>query len=80
MPNSSFPSKTQFSYSSSLKMVAVYLGLGLEWVVVIVAFLWAGKKIDERLATEPLFLLVGLCLGFVVCGWQMYRLINKNKL
>jgi F0F1-type ATP synthase assembly protein I len=51
-------------------------GLGLTFGASIVAFTLAGNWADERLGTSPLFLLVGVFLGFgLSLAWIYRRLV-----
>lgn len=53
---------------------AAYAGLGLQFAVAIVAFLYAGQWLDGRLGTSPLFLIVGV---FVGAGGGFYSIYRK---
>jgi F0F1-type ATP synthase assembly protein I len=48
-------------------------GIGLQFGIVLVAFLFAGKWLDDRLGTEPWLLLAGVFLGFGLSVFWMYR-------
>lgn len=47
---------------------------GMELVVAVLAFAFLGLWLDRTLGSEPLFMLLGLCLGFAVGFWNLYRL------
>lgn len=49
------------------------MGLGLQFVVVLLVFLFAGKWADEKLGTSPWLLILGVFLGFVLSVLSMYR-------
>jgi len=48
-------------------------GIGIQFGIVLVAFLLAGNWLDERLGTEPWLLLAGVFLGFGLSVFWMYR-------
>jgi ATP synthase protein I len=57
-------------------------GIGLQFALVLVAFLFAGKWLDERLGTEPWLLMAGVFLGFGLSVFWMYRRLvlgDKDK-
>jgi F0F1-type ATP synthase assembly protein I len=44
---------------------ARYASLGLQFAATLALFMWLGWWVDEKLHTSPVFLLVGVLLGFV---------------
>ena len=48
-------------------------GIGVQFAIVLVAFLFAGKWLDDRLGTEPWLLMAGVFLGFALSTYWMYR-------
>jgi hypothetical protein len=40
---------------------------------------FAGLWIDRRLGTQFVFLLIGLALGCFAAGWQLIRLLNRDR-
>lgn len=48
-------------------------GIGIQFGVVLVAFLFAGKWLDDRLGTEPWLLMAGVFVGFALSVLWMYR-------
>jgi F0F1-type ATP synthase assembly protein I len=50
-----------------------YSGYGITLGLSIALFTWLGLKLDEKLGTEPLFVLVGAFLGFGGGFYRMYR-------
>lgn len=48
-------------------------GMGVEFVVAILVCLYAGRWVDRRVGTSPLFLIVGVFLGATVATISMYR-------
>lgn len=55
-------------------------GIGLQFALVLVAFLFAGKWLDDRLGTEPWLLMAGVFVGFALSVLWMYRrLVVRDK-
>lgn len=50
-----------------------YAGLGLQFAVSILLFLYLGQWIDRRLGTEPWFMIVGVFTGAGASFYSMYR-------
>lgn len=59
--------------SSKASQVGRYGGHGITLGLSISLFAWLGLKLDERLGTEPLFVLLGTFLGFGAGFYRMYR-------
>jgi len=53
--------------------------MGLELAVAVILFTFAGLGLDRWLETKPLFMLLGLILGFVAGMWSMYRSYSKSE-
>ena len=49
------------------------MGIGVQFVAVLLAFLFAGKWLDERLGTSPWLLMAGVFLGFGLSLLYIYR-------
>ena len=50
-----------------------YAGLGLQFAVSILLFLYAGQWLDRRLGTEPWLMIVGVFTGAGASFYSMYR-------
>lgn len=50
-----------------------YAGLGLQFLVGIILFLYVGKWIDAKLGTNPVFLISGVFLGGAGSFYIVYR-------
>lgn len=50
-----------------------YAGLGLQFAVSILLFLYAGQWLDRRLGTEPWFMILGVFTGAGASFYSMYR-------
>ncbi|MBW3571836.1 MAG: AtpZ/AtpI family protein [Gemmatimonadetes bacterium] len=46
--------------------------------MVLVAFLFAGKWLDDRLGTEPWLLMAGVFVGFGLSVYWMYRRLTSG--
>lgn len=57
----------------SATSAASLAGLGLQFVISILLFLYAGWWLDRRLGTTPAFLIVGVFLGAGAAFYSMYR-------
>lgn len=53
-------------------------GIGLQFGIVLVAFLFAGRWLDERLGTEPWLLMGGVFVGFALSTYWMYRRLTAG--
>ena len=54
--------------------VSVYLGLGLQFALAILLFVYLGQWLDRRFGTEPWLLLIGV---FVGAGGGFYSIYRK---
>jgi F0F1-type ATP synthase assembly protein I len=55
-------------------------GIGLQFGIVLVAFLLAGNWLDHRLGTAPWLLMAGVFVGFGLSTFWMYRrLMVRDK-
>lgn len=50
-----------------------YAGLGLQFALGILVFLFAGRWLDQRLGTEPWLLILGVFGGFGLSFYSIYR-------
>ena len=58
-----------------MRLMARLLGVGWYVAICIVGGVWGGVWLDEKLGTNPLFLLIGLMLGLVIAGAGVYRML-----
>ena len=58
---------------SSVPGSAALAGMGIQFLVVILLCLFAGKWLDARLGSAPLLMVLGVLLGAGVSTWSMYR-------
>jgi len=59
---------------AQLGSVGVAAGLGCSVVVGLIVFIGGGLLLDRALGTEPVFTLIGVALGLVAAGYQLYEL------
>ncbi|HEX2079297.1 MAG TPA: AtpZ/AtpI family protein [Longimicrobium sp.] len=50
--------------------------VGLQFTIVLLAFLFVGRWLDGRLGTEPWLLLAGVFVGFGLSTLWMYRRLS----
>jgi F0F1-type ATP synthase assembly protein I len=50
------------------------LGLGCSIVTSIILFIGGGILLDRWLETEPIFTLIGVALGLLMAGYELYEL------
>jgi F0F1-type ATP synthase assembly protein I len=58
---------------------AEFAGLGLQFALAIIVFLYAGQWLDRRLGTSPLFLIVGVFVGAGGAFFSMYRRLTAAQ-
>jgi F0F1-type ATP synthase assembly protein I len=59
--------------------ISRFAGVGFQFVIAIVLFLYAGKWVDSRLGTAPAFLIVGVFLGAGLSFYNLYRKISAAQ-
>lgn len=57
--------------------LALFSEIGITLLVTTLIGVLAGYWLDRQLATLPIFLVVGMLLGFGGGGYAVYRLINR---
>ena len=58
---------------------ARYAGLGIQLAVVILVFVFAGRWLDDRLSTSPLFTMLLVFVGFGGWMWSLIRSLNEEN-
>jgi F0F1-type ATP synthase assembly protein I len=56
-----------------------YAGVGLQFAISILLFLYAGQWLDRRLGTSPLLLVVGVFVGGGGAFYSMYRRLMADQ-
>lgn len=57
--------------------LALFSEIGVTLMVTTLVGVLAGYWLDQKLATLPIFVVVGMLLGFGGGGYGVYRLINR---
>lgn len=60
--------------SDQSKAIAVASGLGCAVVASLVVFIGLGVFIDQRFGLAPVFTLIGVAIGLIAAGYQLYEL------
>jgi F0F1-type ATP synthase assembly protein I len=58
---------------------ADFAGLGIQFALAIVVFLFAGQWLDKRLGTDSLFTVVGVFVGAGGAFYNMYRKVTAAQ-
>lgn len=56
-----------------------YVGLGLQFVIAILLFLWIGKWVDRQLGTDGPGVLVGVFVGAGAAFYSMYKSLMADQ-
>ena len=58
---------------------ADFAGVGIQFAVAIIVFLFAGQWLDKRVGTNGLFTIVGVFVGGGAAFYNMYRKITAAQ-
>jgi F0F1-type ATP synthase assembly protein I len=58
---------------------AAYLGLGLQFGLAIILFMFVGKWLDARLGTSPWLLILGVFVGAAGGFYSIYRRLMQDQ-
>jgi F0F1-type ATP synthase assembly protein I len=58
---------------------ADFAGLGMQFAVAIIVFLFAGQWLDHRIGTKGVFTIAGVFLGGGAAFYNMYRKITAAQ-
>jgi F0F1-type ATP synthase assembly protein I len=58
---------------------ADFAGVGLQFAVAIIVFLYAGQWLDNRLGTNGMFTIAGVFIGAGAAFYNMYRKISAAQ-
>ena len=64
---------------AQLGAIGVASGLGCTVVVSLIALIGGGVLLDQRFDTTPVLTLVGLVLGLVAAGYELYELAQVGR-
>lgn len=65
--------------SDGARSAGVAAGLGFSVVISLILFIGAGVFIDQRYDMAPIFTLVGLVIGLIAAGYQLYELTQIGR-
>ena len=71
-PKSEKPGNDELNISS-------FAGVGLQFAISIVAFLFLGQWVDRKLGSSPVFLLAGVFIGGGAAFYSMYRRLTAAQ-
>ncbi len=57
------------------RVVGLAAGLGISVVASLIAFVALGIMLDQWLDRSPVFTLIGVAIGLVAAGYQLYELV-----
>ncbi len=63
----------------SMGAAGKYAGLGLQFALSILLFLYAGQWLDRRVGTRGLFAVLGAFLGFGAAFYSIYRSLMADQ-
>ena len=58
-----------------VKVVGLAAGLGCSVVAALIVFIGLGIVLDQWLDTSPVFTLIGVTVGLIAAGYQLYELV-----
>ena len=58
---------------------ADFAGVGIQFAVALIGFLFAGQWVDNRIGTTPVFTIIGVFLGAGAAFYNMYRKISAAQ-
>lgn len=58
---------------------AQFMGLGLQFVLSLLLFLYVGKWVDGKLNTSPWFMILGVFVGAGAAFFSMYRALKAAE-
>ena len=60
-----------------LGQIGPYLGVGLEFAVSLLLFIFLGRYLDKLLGTEPWLFISGSALGFIVGFYSLVKTLDS---
>ena len=69
------PNKTDAGVSWRQALGTVGLALAIPWMIGVPALI--GWWLDKKYATKPLWFIIGLVLGFLTTGLDIYRIMKR---
>lgn len=65
--------------SDGAQSAGVAAGLGFSVVISLIFFIGLGVFIDQRFDMAPIFTLIGVVLGMIAAGYQLYELTQIGR-
>lgn len=62
--------------SNPWKAMGLVSVIGIELAILLLAGIWIGRKVDQYFGTNPIFLIIGIVLGFTIGIWSIANLIK----
>jgi len=59
--------------------LGTYAGVGLQFALSIILFLFLGQWVDRKLGSSPVFLLIGVFVGGGAAFYSMYRRLSAAQ-
>ncbi len=72
-------SNGQTPETHELRVIGVATGLGCSVVVALVLCIGGGVLLDRQFGTSPIFTLLGVTLGLVTAGYQLWELAKVGN-
>jgi len=66
-------------YTSLMHAMEEATKLSITFVIFPVIFLLLGVFLDKKFNTVPVFILIGIIIGFVIFSYEAYRAMQKIK-
>ena len=63
----------------SMGAAGKYAGIGLQFALSIVLFLYLGQWVDRKLGTDGIFMLLGVMVGFGAAFFTIYRSLMADQ-
>lgn len=63
----------------SLGAAGKYAGIGLQFALSILVFLYLGQWVDRKLGTKSIFMLLGVLVGFGAAFYSIYRSLMADQ-
>lgn len=72
------PDQTPAASTGGVGTAGKYAGIGIQFAASIVLFLYAGRWLDRRLGTDPIFLIVGVFAGATAAFYSIYKRLMRD--
>ena len=65
--------------SKEARSIGVAAGLGFSVVISLIVFIGVGVFLDQRYDKAPIFTLIGVAIGLIAAGYQLYELTQIGR-